>query len=59
MKVDTDRPDNISVVVRRVALAMACAALFVIFGVAAPYKIYKYIEAKQNAARAAAMHEEL
>jgi uncharacterized membrane protein YuzA (DUF378 family) len=48
-----------SVVVRRVALAMACAALFVIFGVAAPYKIYKYFETQQHAARAAAMHEEL
>jgi hypothetical protein len=48
-----------SVAVRRVALAVACVALFAIFGVAAPYKIYKHFEAQQDAASTATMHEEL
>lgn len=59
MKFDTYRPDDTSVVVRRVALAVVCAALFAIFGVAAPYKIYKYFETRQGGVSAAVMHEEL
>jgi hypothetical protein len=46
-------------VIRRVALAVACVALFAILGVAAPYKIYKHFEAQQDAVNTATMHEEL
>jgi hypothetical protein len=56
---DPSTPDDMSVAVRRVALVVVCAALFAIFGVAAPYKIYKHFEAQQDAFSAAAMHEEL
>jgi len=56
---DPSTPDDKSIAVRRVALAVVCAALFAIFGVAAPYKIYKHFEAQQNAVNAATMHEEL
>ena len=56
---DPSTPDDKSVAVRRVALVVVCAALFAIFGVAAPYKIYKHFEAQQDAVSAATLHEEL
>ena len=62
MKSDTYdplRPDDMSVAIRRVALALVCVALFAIFGVAAPYKIYKHFKAQQDAVSAAAIYEEL
>ena len=56
---DPSRPDDISVIVRRVATWLVCVVLFAIFGVAAPYRIYKHFEAQQDAVSAASMHEEL
>lgn len=45
--------------IRRLALSAACIVLFVIFGIAAPYKIYKYYEIKQKAAAVAVPQEKL
>lgn len=56
---DPFRPDGISVTVRRVATVLVCLALFAIFGLAAPYKVYKHFKAQQDAVSAAVVHEEL
>ncbi|TAJ96932.1 MAG: hypothetical protein EPO10_25900 [Reyranella sp.] len=49
---DPSRPDDMSVVVRRAALTLVCVALFAIFGLAAPYKIYKHYKSQPDAASA-------
>jgi len=56
---DPSLPSGMSVTIRRVVVAAVCVALFAIFGVAAPYKIYKHFLTKQDAAGAAVVHEEL
>jgi hypothetical protein len=62
MKVDTyatSRPENTSAGIRRVVVAVVCVGLFVIFGIALPYKIYNYFKARQDAAAVSVLHEEL
>jgi hypothetical protein len=56
---NTAEIDKASLVMRRLAVILVCVVLFAIFGVAAPYKIYRYLEAKQNANAAVVYHEEL
>jgi hypothetical protein len=56
---DPSTTDDRSIAVRRVALVVVCVGLFAIFGVAAPYKIYKHFESQQRAVSATTMHEEL
>ncbi len=61
MEVETpaaSKPDTLSAAIRRVTVMVVCVALFASFGVAAPYKIYRYFEAKQHAAAVAVPHEE-
>jgi hypothetical protein len=56
---DPSLPSGVSVVIRRVVMVAVCVALFAIFGVAAPYKIYKHLMAKQDADRVVVVEEEL
>lgn len=61
MEVDTNaayKPDAMSVAIRRVTVAVVCLALFAIFGVAAPYKIYRHFETQQQHAAAMTLLEE-
>ena len=43
----------------RAALLVICVVLFVVLGIAVPYKTYKYFTAKQDAAVVSVLHEEL
>jgi hypothetical protein len=56
---DPSLPSGMSVAIRRVVVVAVCVALFAIFGVAAPYKIYRHLLSKQDVAGAAVIHEEL
>jgi hypothetical protein len=56
---NTSELDRASVTVRRMAVVLVCVGLFLIFGVAAPYKIYRYFDATQQHAAAALVYEEL
>ena len=62
MKIDIDaaprRADEFSRI-RRVALLVISVVLFAVLGIAVPYKTYKYFKAKQDAAAASVLHEEL
>jgi|FEC22Drversion2_1045045.scaffolds.fasta_scaffold02797_2 hypothetical protein len=55
---DPSLPSGVTVVIRRIVVVAVCVALFAIFGVAAPYKIYKHLMAKQDAARVVVVNEE-
>ena len=45
--------------VGRVALLVICTVVFAVLGIAVPYKTYQYFKAKQDAAAASALYEEL
>ena len=45
--------------IRRVALLVISVVLFAVLGIAVPYKTYKYFKAKQDAAAASVLDEEL
>jgi hypothetical protein len=63
MKVETyaepQEPANAFATLRRAALVALCAVLFAVLGIGVPYKTYKYFKAKQHAAAASVLHEEL
>jgi hypothetical protein len=50
---------NASARIGRAAVLVICVVLFAVFGIAVPYKTYKYFKAKQDAAAASVLHEEL
>ena len=50
---------NPSARIGRAAVLVICVVLFAVFGIAVPYKTYKYFKAKQDAAAASVLHEEL
>lgn len=45
--------------IRRAALWVIAVVLLAVLGIAVPYKTYKYFKAKQDAATASVLHEEL
>jgi hypothetical protein len=63
MKVETyaepEEQANAFLTLRRAALVALYAVLAVILGIGVPYKTYKYFKAKQEAAAAVVLHEEL
>ena len=54
-----EAPANAFATLRRAALVALCAVLAVVLGIGVPYKTYKYFKARQHAAAAAMLHEEL
>jgi len=50
---------NVSARLGRAALLVMCVVLFAVLGIAVPYKTYKYFKAKQDAAAASVLYEEL
>jgi hypothetical protein len=50
---------NVSTRAARAALLVIGVVLFAILGIAVPYKTYEYFKAKQDAAAASLLHEEL
>lgn len=43
----------------RVALLVICTVMFAVLGIVVPYKTYQYFKAKQDAATASVLYEEL